>query len=144
MGAAAASLGAMLALTAGVGRTALAMGRNGDLPRTFAVVHPRFHVPHHAEVAAATVVCVLVLTVDLRLAIGLSSFAVLLYYFVANVTALTQDPGHRRYPRSLQVAGAAGCLALAVTVPAPSLLTGLLVLAVGLGHRVWRVRHAGR
>ena len=142
--AAAASLGAMLALTAGVGRTALAMGRNGDLPRTFAAVHPRFHVPHHAEVAVAAVVCVLVLTVDLRGAIGLSSFAVLLYYFVANVAATTQDSGHRRYPRFLQVAGAAGCLTLAVTVPATSLLSGLVVLAVGLGYRFWRVRHAGK
>ncbi|HEX6878405.1 MAG TPA: APC family permease [Nocardioidaceae bacterium] len=144
LGAAAASLGAMLALTAGVGRTALAMGRNGDLPRTFAAVHPRFHVPHHAEVAVAAVVCVLVLTVDLRGAIGLSSFAVLLYYFVANVAATTQDSGHRRYPRFLQVAGAAGCLTLAVTVPATSLLSGLVVLAVGLGYRFWRVRHAGK
>lgn len=144
LGAAAASLGALLALTAGVGRTALAMGRNGDLPRTFAAVHPRFHVPHHAEVAVAAVVCVLVLTIDLRIAIGLSSFAVLLYYFVANIAAFTQDLPHRRYPRPTQVAGAAGCVVLALTVPAVSLLSGVAVLALGAGYRFWRLRHAGK
>jgi APA family basic amino acid/polyamine antiporter len=144
VGAAAASLGALLALTAGVGRTALSMARHGDLPRSLAAVHPRFKVPHRAEVAVAAVVGVLVLTVDLRGAIGLSSFAVLLYYFVANLSALTQDAAHRRYPRALQVAGAAGCVVLAVTVPAASLLTGLVVLAGGTFYRLWRLRHAGK
>jgi APA family basic amino acid/polyamine antiporter len=143
LGAAAASLGALLALVAGVGRTALAMGRNGDLPGWFAAVHPRFRVPHHAEVAVAVAVCVLVLTVDLRGAIGFSAFGVLLYYFVANLAAFTQDGEHRRYPRPLQVAGAAGCVVLGLTVPPASLLTGVLVLAAGVGARLARLRRAG-
>lgn len=45
VGAAAAALGALLALVAGVGRTALAMARNGDLPVWLAGVHPTFRVP---------------------------------------------------------------------------------------------------
>jgi len=143
VGAAAASLGALLALVAGVGRTALAMGRNGDLPSWLAEVHPRFHVPHHAEVAVALAVCALVLTVDLRGAIGFSSFGVLLYYFVANLAALTQDTEHRRYPRGAQVAGAVGCLVLAFTLPVEAVLGGLLVLALGASFRVWRQRTAG-
>src|SRR5690606_22630254 len=91
VGAAAAALGALLALIAGVGRTSLAMAREDDLPRWLAAVHPRHRVPHHAESALAVVVCVLVLTVDLRGAIAFSSFGVLLYYFVANLAAGTQD-----------------------------------------------------
>jgi APA family basic amino acid/polyamine antiporter len=138
LGAAAASLGALLALVAGVGRTALAMGRNGDLPEWLAAVHPRFHVPHHAEVAVAVAVCVLVLTVDLRGAIGFSAFGVLLYYFVANLAALSQDDEHRRYPRALQVTGAAGCVVLGLAVPVEALLTGLLVLAAGVLYRIVR------
>ncbi|NTW41152.1 MAG: APC family permease, partial [Cellulomonadaceae bacterium] len=51
VGAAAACLGAILGLMAGVGRTALAMARHGDLPAPLAAVHPRFAVPHRAEVA---------------------------------------------------------------------------------------------
>ncbi|HLN76750.1 MAG TPA: APC family permease [Nocardioidaceae bacterium] len=144
VGAAAASLGALLALVAGVGRTALAMGRHGDLPSWLAAVHPRFHAPHHAEVSVAAVVCVLVLTVDLRGVIGFSAFGVLLYYLVANLAAFTQDSEHRRYPRFLQVTGVVGCGILALTVPLGSLLSGILVLAVGVGYRLWLVRHAGK
>jgi basic amino acid/polyamine antiporter, APA family len=143
IGAAAASLGALLALVAGVGRTALAMGRHGDLPRWLAAVHPRFRVPHHAEVAVAVAVCVLVLTVDLRGAIGFSAFGVLVYYLVANLSAFTQTEQHRRYPRALQVAGVLGCSVLALTVPGRSLVLGLLVLASGIGYRFWRLRRAG-
>jgi len=143
VGAAAASLGALLALVAGVGRTALAMGRNGDLPSWLAEVHPRFHVPHHAEVTIAAAVCVLVLTVDLRGAIGFSSFGVLLYYFVANLAAFTQEPEHRRYPRWAQAAGAVGCVVLALTLPVEAVLGGLLVLALGASYRLWRLRRTG-
>jgi basic amino acid/polyamine antiporter, APA family len=140
IGAAAASLGALLALVAGVGRTALAMGRHGDLPQWLAAVHPRFRVPHHAEVAVAVAVCVLVVTVDLRGAIGFSAFGVLVYYLVANMSAFTQTEQHRRYPRALQVVGVLGCALLALTVPGPSLALGLLVLATGICYRLWRLR----
>ena len=140
IGAAAASLGALLALVAGIGRTTLAMARNDDLPAWLAAVHPTYSVPHHAEVALATVICVLVLTVDLRGAIGFSAFGVLLYYLVANLAAYTQRGGHRRFPRWLQVAGAAACAVLVVTLPAESVLIGLAVLLMGAGYRVLRRR----
>src|SRR4051812_6359674 len=45
LGAAAASLGALLALIAGVSRTTLAMARHDDLPRWLAAVHERHQVP---------------------------------------------------------------------------------------------------
>jgi len=142
IGAAAAALGALLALIAGVGRTGLAMAREGDLPRWLAAVHPRHHVPHHAEVALAVVVCALVLSVDLRQAIGFSSFGVLLYYLVANIAAFTQRADHRRFPRALQVVGAVGCATLALTLPGSAVLTGLAVFAVGIGYRLLRLRRS--
>ncbi len=108
VGAAAAALGVLLALVAGVGRTALAMARHGDLPRSLAAVHPRSAVPHRAELAVGAVVLALVLTVDLRTAIGFSSCGVLVYYLVANVAAWRQAPDRRRYPRALPVVGRSG------------------------------------
>ncbi|MEY2847671.1 MAG: hypothetical protein RI885_336, partial [Actinomycetota bacterium] len=117
VGATAACLGALLALIAGVGRTTLAMAREGDLPRWLAAVHPRFAVPHRAELAVAAVVVTLVLTLDVRGAIAFSSFGVLLYYFVANLSALRQPPDQRRFPRALAVVGAVACLALVATLP---------------------------
>lgn len=142
--AAAASLGALLALVAGVGRTTLAMAREGDLPRALAAVHPRHRVPHRAEGLLGLVVVALVLTVDLRGAIGFSSFGVLLYYLVANLAAATQDPAHRRYPRALQVVGAVGCVLLAVTLPVGSVVGGLVVLAAGAAWRAVRLRVGAR
>ncbi|GAA3527584.1 conserved hypothetical transport protein [Aeromicrobium flavum] len=140
VGAAAAALGALLALIAGVGRTGLAMARTGDLPRWLSAVHPTHRVPHHAEIALAIVVCALVLATDLRGAIGFSSFGVLLYYLVANVAALTQPPDRRRYPRALQGAGAAGCVLLVVTLPLGSIVAGVVVLGVGVVARLVRLR----
>ena len=133
VGAAAAALGALLALVAGVGRTSLAMARNRDLPVWLAGVHPKYQVPHHAELA-------LVLTVDLRGAIGFSSFGVLLYYFIANVSAFTQAKEQRRYPKALQGLGAVGCIALVATLPPRSIAFGVIVLIVGVGYRLIRLR----
>jgi APA family basic amino acid/polyamine antiporter len=135
IGAAAASLGALLALIAGVARTGLAMASHDDLPRWLAAVHPRFRVPHHAEVALAAAVSVLVWLMDLRAAIGFSSLGVLIYYGIANASAFTQPPGQRRFPRALQVAGLAGCLVLVATLPPSAILAGLGVFAVGIVYR---------
>lgn len=139
-GAVAASLGALLALVAGISRTALAMARDGELPRWLAAVHARSHVPHHAEIAVGCAVAVLVVVTDLRGAIAFSSFGVLLYYAVANAAALTQPAAERRYPRALAVVGLVGCLALVVTLPVGAVLTGTAVLALGVVHRVVRRR----
>ncbi|AGZ52099.1 APC family permease [Mycobacterium kansasii] len=133
VGGALASLGALLALIAGVGRTALAMARHRDLPRWLAAVHPRNQVPHHAEIALAVAVCVLVATVDLRGAIGFSSFGVLIYYAIANAAAYTLA-GRGRL-RALSVFGLIGCLVLVVTLPWESVAAGLGMFAVGVAGR---------
>jgi basic amino acid/polyamine antiporter, APA family len=125
-----------LALIAGVGRTTLAMAREHDLPAWLAAVHPRFSVPYRAELVLAAIVVLLVATVDLRGAIGFSSFGVLLYYVIANLSAFTQPREHRRYPRALQVFGVAGCLVLVATLPLLSIGVGLAVLALGFGYRL--------
>jgi len=135
-GAALAALGALLALVAGIGRTALAMARDRELPPVLATVHPRFHVPWVAEVAVAVGVVVLILIADLRGAIGFSSFGVLVYYLIANLAAVTQPAEDRRVPRALSVAGAIGCVVLVVTLPLPSILGGLAVFAVGVVVRL--------
>ncbi|MBB5157496.1 APC family permease [Saccharopolyspora phatthalungensis] len=141
IGAAAASLGALLALIAGVGRTSLAMARHGDLPRFLAGVHPRFQVPHRAELTLAAIVIALVLTTDLRGAIGFSSFGVLVYYAIANASAFTQSAEDRRWPRTINILGITGCLILAATLPLTSVITGLAVFAIGLTGRALRQQH---
>lgn len=144
VGGAAASLGALLALVAGIGRTALAMARTRDLPPWLAAVHPVHRVPHRAGYVLALAVSVLIAVSDLRAVIGFSSFGVLLYYLVANLSAYTQPAADRRYPRWLQVLGAAGCVVLVITLPAGSVVTGVVVLAAGVAYRWVRLRRERR
>ena len=136
VGAAIAALGALLALIAGIGRTALAMARDRELPAPLAMVHPRAHVPWVAEVVVAVAVVALVLVADLRGAIGFSSFGVLVYYLVANLAAVTQPRDERRVPRWLSIAGTIGCLVLVVTLPVEAVVGGLVVFAVGASVRL--------
>lgn len=138
--AAAASLGALLALLTGIGRTILAMAREADLPRFLAHVDRRWHVPRRAEVAIALLVIGIILGADLRGAIGFSSFGVLLYYLIANAAAFRQTGAARRYPRWLQVVGALGCLVLVNTLPVIASLAGTVVVLAGVGYRMLRLR----
>lgn len=125
VGAALAALGALLALILGVSRTTLAMARDRHLPTTLATVHQPSGVPRHAEITVGVVVAVLAATLDLRGAIGFSSFGVLVYYAIANCSALTL--GRRVIP----AVGLAGCLVLAFALPWTSVVTGAGVLAAG-------------
>jgi APA family basic amino acid/polyamine antiporter len=133
-GAVVAALGSLLSLILGVSRTSLAMARDGYLPSTLAAVHPRFGVPHHAEVVVGVVVAAVASVADVRGAIGFSSFAVLLYYGIANVSAWTLNPRRRLTP----AVGLAGCLLLAVTLPRGSVMAGLAVVLVGA--TIWAVQ----
>ncbi|MFJ6404045.1 APC family permease [Streptomyces hydrogenans] len=128
VGAAVAALGSLLSLILGVSRTTLAMARDGYLPGALAVVHPRFRVPHRAELAVGAVVAVAAATADVRGAIGFSSFGVLAYYGIANASAWTLGPRHR----VLAALGLAGCAALAAALPLGSVLAGAGVLAAGV------------
>jgi APA family basic amino acid/polyamine antiporter len=135
IGAAVAALGSLLSLVLGVSRTTLAMARDRHLPAGLAAVHPRFGVPHRAEVAVGVVVAGLAAVADIRGVIGFSSFAVLLYYAIANASAWTL--GRRLIP----AAGFAGCVVLALALPRISVLTGVAVLAVGAAiYAVRRLR----
>jgi APA family basic amino acid/polyamine antiporter len=133
-GATAAALGSLLSLMLGVSRTSLAMARDGHLPAGLAAVHPHHGVPHRAEVVVGVVVAILAAVADVRGAIGFSSFAVLIYYGIANAAAVTL--GRRTVP----IAGLAGCLLLAVFLPIGSVLAGTAVIV--LGAAIYSVRRA--
>ncbi|MDR6975361.1 APA family basic amino acid/polyamine antiporter [Streptomyces sp. 3330] len=142
VGAAVAALGSLLALILGVSRTTLAMARDRHLPGALAAVHPRFQVPHRAELTVGAVVAVLAATVDVRGAIGFSSFGVLAYYAVANASAWTLDPAPAK--RLLPAVGLLGCVVLAFALPRTSVIVGAGVLAVGaLAYGVRRRRAGG-
>lgn len=132
-GATVAVTGVLLSLLAGVGRTVLAMARRRDLPGLLDAVHPHRSVPHRAELAVAALLIVVVSLGDVRGAIGFSSCTVLVYYAIANASALTlgRDSARRLAVQTLAAFGLVGCVVLAVALPPASVLAGLGVLALG-------------
>jgi APA family basic amino acid/polyamine antiporter len=119
-------------LILGISRTTLAMARDHHLPHVLTAVHPRFQVPHRAELLIGLIVAVLAATADLRGAIGFSSFAVLIYYAVANASAFTLRPDEGRPVRAIPVIGLVGCVVLAFAMPLSSVLSGVTVLGIGV------------
>lgn len=140
VGAAVAAVGSLLGLILGVSRTTLAMARDRHLPHALAAVHPRFGVPHRAELFVGAIVAVVAAATDVRAAIGFSSFAVLVYYAIANVSAWTLRRDEGRPPRAVPALGLVGCLALAFALPVRSVIMGVAVLAVGAA--VYGIRRA--
>lgn len=132
VGAVVATTGSLLALILGVSRTTFAMARDRHLPHVLAAVHPTNAVPHRAEILVGLVVSILAATVDLRGAIGFSSFAVLVYYAVANASAWTLSPAEGRPPRLIPVLGLMGCVVVALALPLSSVFAGTCVLALGV------------
>ena len=132
-----ATLGSILALLAGVSRTAAEMASDRELPAIFSKRN-RFGSPWAAEVVIALGASVLVIAADnLAWAIGFSSFSVLFYYAVAHLSVcylrgagveVATNPIARFAP----VLGIALCLLLALCVPGPAFAvsSAVLVLAV--------------
>lgn len=134
--AAVSSVGALSAVLAGSSRTAMAMGRRHDLPAQLARQHPATAVPRVALLAVAAGAALLICVGDIREVIGFSSAGVLVYYLVANLSALTQTREHRSVPRAVSVLGALGCLALVVTLPPLALASALGVFLMGIVARL--------
>ncbi|GAA3694057.1 APC family permease [Zhihengliuella alba] len=154
-------LGALLSLVAGVSRTLLAMAREGDVPSALAriaslreLLSPgtrtsmpagspsgRHPVPWAGQVAVGLLVLVLVQLGDLATVIGFSSFGVLVYYGVANLSAWRLGARRPWYcPRWVPALGAVACTVVAVLLPPASVLTMLGVFAAGLAYRWARLR----
>ncbi|MEU6832196.1 APC family permease [Nocardia beijingensis] len=131
IGAVLAAAGSLLALILGVSRTVLAMARDRYLPGALAAVHPRFGVPHRAELSVGGIVAVVAALFDVRAAIGFSSFTVLFYYLIANISAATLTAEENRPPRWIPVVGAVGCVVVAFALPLGSVLAGLGALVLG-------------
>jgi APA family basic amino acid/polyamine antiporter len=104
------------------------MARRRDLPAALAAIHPARRVPHRAQLLVGAVVVALVAVADVRGAIGFSSVTVLVYYAIANASALTL-PGRGR--NVLAAVGLVGCVVLAASLPWRSVVAGVGVLAVG-------------
>jgi len=137
-----ATLGVMLSLMAGIDRTLFAMAADHRMPSYMAKVHPVHKVPHLAGVTVGVILIIIVLTVDVRSAIGFSAFTVLLYYAITNLSAITLSRSERMLGRWSAFAGLLGCLVLSFTLPPGAVIAGGLVMLVGLALYLAQWRRA--
>jgi len=137
----------LLTSVLGVSRVAYAMARRGDLPRSMAKLHPVFSTPHYSVVMSGTVMIVLVLFLNLKNVVAISTITMLFYYGVANAAALKLERKARVYPRVVPVLGMASCfvlLAFALPASPEAWIAGLVGLALGTGFYGYRMRKPAR
>jgi APA family basic amino acid/polyamine antiporter len=142
VGAGIAAFGALLNLIPGVSRTILAMARRRDLPTALAYLSVEKPKPVRAEITVAAAAIGLVVTFDIRNAIGVSGVGVLAYYAITNWSALTLPL--TRFQRAQSIVGLVGCVSLVICLPGWSVLTGTLILVSGLALRTVQVFHLRR
>ena len=115
------------------------MSRQGLLPAALGAVHPKRRTPHLAILTVLAFALALALSGTLTYLAGTTSLLLLLVFFTVNVSLVMikrRDSDTMRTfcaPRWVPLAGALSCLALMPFVPRGSLLTALIILALGAG-----------
>ncbi len=135
LGALAAMLGVLLNLVLGLSRVWLAMGRRNDMPNALATLDSQQN-PTRAVIVTGSVVGLIALVGDLRLAWSFSAFTVLLYYAITNLAALRMPPADRWAPRFLSWFGLASCAFLAFWVDGRAIAMGAALIAAAIVARL--------
>jgi APA family basic amino acid/polyamine antiporter len=138
--AAAACLGSLLSLLAGISRTAEVMAKDRELPSFIGLRSKRFNSPWVADVLILIIATALLVPGELTWTIGISSFSVLVYYAIANFAAFRQLPHNRSASRALALIGGVLCLAVGFFVPLESLLIAPLVLTLAMALRAGLIK----
>ena len=143
------SLGAMIATASvllttimGISRIVFSMARSQDLPALFERIHPRFNTPHYAIVITGACMIAALLLADLALVVAVSTFAMLLYYLIANITALRLPREHRKYPPWVPIIGGLSCVGLIAFLSPDSWIIGCIGLLIGGSWFIFRRKTA--
>lgn len=135
------SLGGLLAtasvlLTAilGISRMLFAMAQEKDLPPFLTSLHPKFRTPHKGVWAAGLIMAFLVYFFDLARVVSISSFSLLFYYSLANISALRLKKQAKKYPDVIPGLGLILCLGIGFSLllrRSFNLITVLVCLTLG-------------
>jgi APA family basic amino acid/polyamine antiporter len=133
------SLGAMIATASvllttimGISRILFAMSRKGDLPAFLTHIHPRFNTPHFAIWISGACMIAAILLADLTLVVAVSTFAMLVFYLIADIAAFRIPSDYQQFPRIVPVIGAVSCIALIGFLTINSWIIGCIGLAIGM------------
>lgn len=133
----------LLTSVLGVSRMIYAMARRKDLPEKLGKLHPRHNTPTYSTLIVGVAMTLLVLFFDLSRVVAISTFGLLFFYTLANVSALRLKTQNRRYPKVFPAAGAITCLVMLVFLLFASLqawIIGTASLLVGAVYYVAKQR----
>ena len=145
IGAATAMLGVLLSQIIGISRMMFAMARRGDLPQVLEHTGSRSGVPDYGIILSGVIIVMLSLFGSIEWVLSAAAFTILLYYLIANISALRLAAEDKLYPSWIAVLGAVSCVLLALSLRMSAVISGLALLAVGfalryLYHRVAKSR----
>ncbi len=100
----------------GVSRMAFSMARRNDLPNKLRLIHPRFGTPYLSILIIGVVMALLAFFVDLTGVVAVSTFALLFWYILVNLSAFRLKCEKRMCPKWLPILGLSTCLLLLVVV----------------------------
>jgi APA family basic amino acid/polyamine antiporter len=133
------STGAMIATASvllttimGISRILFAMSRKGDLPAFLTHIHPRFNTPHYAIWISGACMIAAILLADLTLVVAVSTFAMLVFYLIADIAAFRIPSDFQKYPRIVPVIGAVSCIALIGFLTLNSWIIGCIGMVIGM------------
>jgi len=147
LGALVSCYGYLSAKALSVPRITLALAEEGDFPKIFGIIHPRFHTPYFSIVVFAILTWLLALLGNFSWNVTLSAVA-RLFYYAAGCAALPmlrkKRPGQARFhlPGGVTIAfiGIAVCMILVSRVDMSKSLILVAALMAALLNWLW-VRH---
>ena len=123
----------LLTAILGVSRMAYSMARRNDLPSALARLHHRFLTPYYSILATGVLMAALVLFVDLKSVVAVSTFALLFNYSITNISAFKLKNG-RKLGRFMPLLGLATCILLSAFIlfaTPEAWLVGVVFLVAG-------------
>ena len=126
----------LLTAILGVSRMAFSMARRSDLPSALARLHHKFLTPYYSIVATGVLMAGLVLFVDLKSVVAVSTFALLFNYSITNIAAFKLKNGRKLW-RFMPLLGLATCfmlLAFILLATPEAWLVGVIFLFAGTAY----------
>ncbi|MDD2427338.1 MAG: amino acid permease [Eubacteriales bacterium] len=124
-------MGVLLSQILGTSRMFFAMARRKDLPQELARVSAGSRVPVHGILLSGAIILLTVWLGELTFITQTASFTILLYYGIANLSALRLKAEERFLPRWISWAGLILCILMAFSLPWQTILAGIIVLFAG-------------
>ena len=104
----------LLALVPGISRILVAMARDSYLPSFMKKIHPSFNSAYVSEIITAGIIIIGILYLDVINAVKLSSFFILIYYSLTNLSVINLKKDERLYPFIYAYYGLISCVLLSI------------------------------